>query len=71
MNAFLGFPAILAFAPHACGIPRFAIVLYYLYRHAPDTGNTKSIVCAPRPPRGTGGARGGLHKFKNRFSTKQ
>ena len=28
--------------------------------HAPDAGNTECIACAPRPPRGTDGARGGL-----------
>ena len=59
-NALLGLRQSLPSPPHACGIPRFAIALYYpLSGNAPDTGNTKSIACAPCPPQGDALARRG------------
>ena len=42
------------------GIPRLRCLCITCIRAAPGTGNSHTIACAPRPPRGTGGARGGL-----------
>ncbi len=68
MNAFLGFPAILAFAPHACGIPRFAIVLYYLYSGMPPTQVIrKASYVHPVPLGGLVGQEGGCTNLKTGF----
>src|SRR5208337_1931067 len=49
--------------------PPIAMMPYYLFadfgsRRTCATGNTPTIAIAPRPPRGTGGARGGRHNLK-------
>ncbi len=58
VRTLLGATALPAFAPAACGIPRLAIVLYYLHRKDGKTdvscaGATKASLTPP-PPLGAG-----------------
>ena len=67
MNALLGTPG-KPLPPHACGIPRFEIVLYYLYHVRTPTQVIRRHRIRPRPLGGRAGVRGETY-LKKRIST--